>query len=64
MLIVHNILILNSRKFIDTAYGMLQRCGHLPESILCEIVLTKRLSVLTNSLSILVLSEAQAAVSF
>ena len=36
----------NCRKFVGTSFCILQRFGHLSESVLCEIILIKCLPVL------------------
>jgi hypothetical protein len=40
----------NCRKFLGAFFSILQHCGHLSETVLCEIIVTKCLPVLTYGL--------------
>ena len=37
----------NCRKFLGTSFSILQNCGYMSELVLCEIILTKCLPILT-----------------
>jgi hypothetical protein len=49
----------NCRKFLGSAFGIFQKCGYLSEEVLCEIIFTKCLPVLTYGLECFKLLEQQ-----
>ena len=50
---------INCRKFLRSSFSILQKCGGLKESVLCEIILTKFLPIPMYGIECFRLLESQ-----